>query len=493
MPETPPVTPPRTVTLEGTLIEKFGSANASAEFQKVIQGDIRQQFQEEQADRAGERNKYRTLSEKMFGKGKVTNIDMAMEEAIQMDSLIDQEVQKGSSMPDAVKAVTHLPEFQLKGLRLIKQEEFVRAKALQFGHALEENKFLKAKVLRELPLLEVDDQTQEMYKQAVSDAVHGRAKDLAMQKDGGSFIKLVHGFRGDMTQEGIKQIPQEALHAPEIQGHIQKELIASLNYHSATVEKFGRDRDRYASLGIVNAAEINKLPEIQKLAKDRLVASLSYHSATVEDFGLDRDKYISLGIISAAEVNALPEIQTIAKDRLIESFRYHSADFAAFGVYRDKFVKLGIIDAETANKLPEIQRIAKERLIESLRYYSAAVEDFGKDRDALASLGVVNAAEVNRLPEIQQLAKERILQSLQYYTADLEAFNKDRMKYVELGIVDLRTINSWPEIQKLARERIIESKRYYTADIDAFNRDRDTFVRFGIFDQPTINSWPEMA
>jgi hypothetical protein len=447
----------------------------------------------EQDERAGERNKYRTLAQKLFGQGKVSGIDMAMEEAMKMDSLIDQEVSKGSSMSDAVQAVSHLPEFQLKGLRLIKQEEFVRAKALQFGHALEENKFLKAKVLRELPLLEVDGQTQDMFKQAVSDVVHGRAKDLAVQKEGGNFVKLVHGFRGDMTQDGIKQIPQDALHAPEIQGPIQKELIASLNYHSVTVEDFGRDRDKYATLGIVSAAEINKLPEIQKLAKDRLVASLNYHSVAVEDFGVDRDKYVSLGIVSAAEINAFPEIQAIAKGRLVESFRYHSVDFAAFGDYRDKFVKLGIVDATTANKLPEIQKIAKERLIGSLRYHSVAVEDFGKDRDAIAKLGVVSAAEINRLPEIQQLARERILQSLQYHTVDLEAFNADRMKYVNLGVVDLKTINSWPEVQKLARERIIASKRYHTFDIDAFNRDRDTFVRFGIFDMPTINSWPEMT
>ncbi|PIY65853.1 hypothetical protein COY91_01820, partial [Candidatus Shapirobacteria bacterium CG_4_10_14_0_8_um_filter_39_15] len=188
---------------------------------------------------------------------------MAMEEAIRMDTLIDQKVEDGVFMTDAVKQVSALSEFKLKGLRNIQKEEYVRAKTLQFAHALEENQFLKAKVLRKLPQFEVDDATVEMYQDGVKSAINQRAGNLVALKDGDNFRKVVRGF-GDDIQRDRMQVDDEALKAPEIQGPIQKDLVASFKYHNTiSPEAFAKDRDRLVKMGIVDAGEINKLPEIQ--------------------------------------------------------------------------------------------------------------------------------------------------------------------------------------------------------------------------------------
>ena len=52
-------------------------------FEQISQ--TREKFEDEQKIRAKERNKYRTLGQKLFLKDKFSGIDMAVEEAIKMD------------------------------------------------------------------------------------------------------------------------------------------------------------------------------------------------------------------------------------------------------------------------------------------------------------------------------------------------------------------------------------------------------------------------
>lgn len=319
---------------------------------KPTRSPLLDQSLREQDERAGERNKYRTLAQKLFGQEKVSGVDMAMEEAMKMNSLIDQEVEKGTKMDEAVKTVSTLPEFKLKGLRNIKKEEYVRAKTLQFAHALEENKFLKAKVLRKLPQTEVDDATVEIYQNAVTSAINQRAGDLVNQKDGENFRKVIRGFGNDIQRERI-QVTDEALKTPEIQGPIQKDLVGSFKWHNTiSPESFAKERDRLVKMGIVDSTEINQLPEIQQVAKDRLVESFKWHN-TIDpnSFAKERDSFVALGVADKAEINGLAEIQKAAKEYLIASYNWHNTiSPEGFTKDRDAFVSLGIVKEETVNR-----------------------------------------------------------------------------------------------------------------------------------------------
>jgi|GEM_PF-2972457 len=367
---------------------------------KLSQSPILEQSLREQDERAGERNKYRSLAQKLFGQEKVIGIDMAMEEAMRMDTLIDQEVEEGETMSDAVKSASALPEFRLKGLRNIQKEEYLRAKALQFAHALEENKFLKAKILRKLPQFEVDDATVEMYQEAVTSAVNQRAGDLVTQKDGGNFRKVVRGFGDDIQRDRMK-VTDEELKAPEIQAPIQKDLVVSFKWHNTISPKaFAKDRDRLVKMGIVDTTEINELPEIQLVARDRLVKSFIWHNVISPDsFAKDRDGLVEIGVVKAIEINQLPEIQDAAKRYLIASFEYHN-----------------IIDPKA----------------------------FAKERDRLAAVGVIDVASFNQINEIRKKAKRVLVASFEYHnTIDPKAFAKDRKAFIDLGIVSEDTVNTW--------------------------------------------------
>lgn len=431
MPETPPLNQIR-----------VGQASAEQGKSLILDQSIR-----EQDERAGERNKYRTLAQKLFGKEKVAGVDMAMEEAMRMDTLIDGEVEKGTKVEEAVKDVSALPEFRLKGLRNIQKEEYVRAKTLQFAHALEENKLLKAKVLRKLPQLEVDDTTVEMYQDAVKSVINTRAGDLATQKDGEGFRKVIRGF-GDDIQRDRMAVTDEVLKAPEIQGPIQKDLVASFKRHNTiSPEAFAKDRDRLVEMGVVDVVEINQLPEIQQVAKDRLIESFMWHNIiSPEAFAKDRDGLVGIGLVKAEDVNLLPEIQQAANQKLVESFKWHNTiSPEVFAKERDSLAAIGVIDVSKVNQLDEIRQEARQRLIGSFRWHNTIdPKAFAKERDAFVALGVADLAEINNLGKIQQAAKEYLIASYRWHNIiSPEGFAKDKGAFIALGIVNENTVNSW--------------------------------------------------
>lgn len=422
---------------------------------------ISDQAVREQDERATERNKYRSLAQKLFGKGKVTGVDIAMEEAMRMNPLIDQEVESGATMEDAVKKVSALPEFKLKGRTNIQKEEYVRARVLQFAHALEENKFLKAKVLRVIPLLEVLDDRVEMYQDAVKSAINQRAGDLVKQKDGNNFRRIVRGFGGDVQRDRM-QVTDEELKTPEIQDPIRRDLVESFRYHTPfTPDKFAKERDKLVAMGIVEGAEINRLPEIKQIARDRLVGSFNYHVPfTPDTFVKERDALVKIGIMSAEVANQIPEIQEIAKQKIISSFRYHTPFTPdKFAQERDALVKAGVVNLADINQLPEIQTEAKAKLIASFRYHTPFTPNrFAEERDALIKLGIVKAADVNQLPEIQEEARKKLVASYKYHTPYTpQSFARERDALIALGLVDAKTVDVWLQEATASSESLVTS------------------------------------
>lgn len=429
---------------------KTGSATAP----EFSQSPILEQSLREQGERATERSKYRSLAQKLFREGKVTGIDMAIEEAMGMNILIDQKVEEGVSMSDAVKQVSMLPEFKLKGLRNIQKEEYVRAKALQFAHALEENKFLKAKVLRKLPQFEVDDATVEVYQDAVKTAINQHAGDLVREKDGKNFRRIVSGFAGDI-QRGRMQVTDEEIRAPEIQNPIREDLVESFRYHTPfTPDKFAQRRDKLVGMGIVDGAEINALPEIQQIARQKLTDSFSYHTPfTPGTFVEERDALVKIGIVSAEEVNSIPQIQETARQRMIDSFRYHTPYTPeTFAQERDALVKAGVVKEADMNKLPEIQEEAQKKLIASFEYHTPFTPNrFAEERDALIKIGIVKTEDISKVPEIQAEARKKLVASYRYHTPYTpESFAKERDALIALGIVDIETVETWIREANLA-------------------------------------------
>src|SRR3989344_311047 len=131
----------------------------------------RDQAQKEWEDRAKERNSYRKLWKKIFGVDKTGAMDIAAEQAMEMDEEIERLMQEGEakSVSEAVEIAARQKEFQPKSKDKIEKEEFLRPFVLQLGNVIENNDFSKAgAIISEVQFVKgVDDETRKAFKEIV--------------------------------------------------------------------------------------------------------------------------------------------------------------------------------------------------------------------------------------------------------------------------------------------------------------------------------------
>jgi hypothetical protein len=347
----------------------------------------RKKFEKEWEIRAKERNRYRTIWQKIFGREKTTAMDIAIEEALRMDAEIEALMREGkvASTTEAIEVIEKEGKFGLKGKERISKEEWARFRALQFAGALEKNDFGKAKEIVYRAGLEkgIDDESRQILKETIAPLITQKIIELVQAKDGRNFVRAFYelGNLHPITAEGLSQ---ENLQSPEIQGAIKESLILWMRVNP---EYFAEYRDKWVNAGFVkNKEELNTLREIQQIAKEKLIEWMRTNPVYFAEY---RDRWELLEIIDGQQMNQLPEIQKIAKEKLIEWMRTNPVYFAE---YRDRWERLEIIDGRQMNQLPEIQRIAREKLI---GWYKTNPRYFAEYRDKWASLGIINPEEAN--------------------------------------------------------------------------------------------------
>ena len=392
----------------------------------------REQFEQERDIRAEERSRYRTIWQKILGREKIGEMDIAVEEALRMDAEIETMMQEGkvASTTEAVEVIEKEGKFGLKGQERIGKEEWARFRTLQFGGALEENDFGKASeiVYQAGQEKKVDDENRQILEETIAPLITQKVAELIQAKDGRNFVRAFYelGRLQPITAEGLSQ---ENLQSPEIQGAIKENLISWMR---TDPEYFAKYRDKWANNGFVeNKEALNTLPEIQQIAKEELI---SWMNIDPEYFAKYRNKWEQSGIINGSEMNMLQEVQNIAKDKLIDWMR---TDPEYFAKYRDKWAQAGIIDAEALSSLPEIQGIAKEKLISWMR---TDPKYFAKYRDLWGNAGIIEVDEMNTLEEIQKIAREKLLS---WNRIDSRYFAKYRDIWAGLGIINAEEANGW--------------------------------------------------
>ena len=364
-------------------------------FEQINQ--TRGEVEEEQEFRAKERNSYRTIWQKIFGRERTGEMDIAVEEALLMDAEIEKQLREGkaASTTEAVENIEKEGQFGLKGKERISKEEWARLRALQFAGALEKNDFRKASdILYRVELeKEIDTNTRLILKEAIAPLVIKKITELVQDRDGENFVRAFDEFNR-LQLITAESLPAEALRSPEIQGAIKKHLISWMDYDPNV---FAKRRDEWEKAGIIDAKAMNQLPEIQKLAKGKLINSMDYDPNV---FAKRRDEWTKAGIIDAQEMNQLQEIQKLVKERLISTMKDEPHSFIG---RRDQWAKAGIISIEEANQLPEIQKLVKERLISTMK---DEPHSFVRRRDQWAKAGIITAEEANTWPEIIALRKK---------------------------------------------------------------------------------------
>jgi len=323
-------------------MEKF-EQQPNLEDAQAQTSQTREQFEQERDIRAKERNRYRTIWQKILGREKTGEMDIAVEEALRMDAEIETMMQEGkvASTTEAVEVIEKEGNFGLMGQERIGKEEWARFRTLQFGGALEENDFGKASeiVYQAGQEKKVDDENRQILEETIAPLITQKVAELIQAKDGRNFVRAFYelGRLQPITAEGLSQ---ENLQSPEIQGAIKENLISWMR---TDPEYFAKYRNKWEQAGIINGSEMNMLQEVQNIAKDKLI---SWMRIDPEYFAKYRDLWGNAGIIEVDEMNTLEEIQKIAREKLLSWNRIDSRYFAK---YRDIWAGLGIINAEEAN------------------------------------------------------------------------------------------------------------------------------------------------
>lgn len=161
--------------------------------EKFEQQSNREQFEQELDIRAKERDRYRTIWQKILGQKKTSGMDIAVEEALRMDAEIETMMQKGrvASTTEAVEAIEKEGKFGLKGQERIGKEEWSRFRTLQFGGALGKNDFGKASEIIYQAKWEkkVDGENRQILKETIAPLITQKVTELIQVKDGRNFVR----------------------------------------------------------------------------------------------------------------------------------------------------------------------------------------------------------------------------------------------------------------------------------------------------------------
>ena len=228
----------------------------------------RDQAQEEWEDRAKERNSYRDIWKKIFGVDKTGAMDIATEQAMEMDEEIEKLMQEreAKSVSEAVEIAARQKEFQPKSKEKIKKEEFLRPFVLQLGNVIENNDFSKAgAIISEVRFIKgVDDETRQVFKEIIKPIIDQKIIELIQSKDGENFVKAFLSFEELVKIEDLGTSKEE-LRVPEIFNAAKGDIIR--DFEISGVDSFVSKRDRMVEAGIVTEEEVENWPEIIELRK----------------------------------------------------------------------------------------------------------------------------------------------------------------------------------------------------------------------------------
>ncbi len=285
----------------------------------------RKQSEAENEVRAEERNKNRTLRDKLTFKNKVTGLEMAEEEARKMGEEAEKLAQseEASTLSEAIETLNTKEEFSLKGKERIEKEEYARAKALKVVEKLEAGDFEKAFHLLDsssMMATRYDEETRRLIREYVAPLIRARAIEDLKNKNGDDFLKLLEQLGNRMgpyslKAEDLKEIPPDVLKSPEIVAKVRDYLVESFK---SEPHVFDRVLERYVGLGFVTKEEIVRLPQIEEAARTRLMRCPLQQEVYTDSpgsqlkklfqeptFNLLKKRFTELGILSEAEIEQI--------------------------------------------------------------------------------------------------------------------------------------------------------------------------------------------
>lgn len=243
----------------------------------------------------------------------------------------------------------------------LKREEFAKYVNVKLQRLLDDGKIYQARnmvnyaytqVQKEAPNSLLADEDSDLIQEAVQPTIVKKLNELLAAKDVRFFSAFLElGFLTRFSVNDFAETAPDALHDPEFQTQIAKELAIQIAKHP---EIYCRVRDGLGLFGILDPEAMDSHPEIRKGVHEHLLSSARIQPAAYKESGLLLEKY---GLITFNEnIHQRPEIQAAFKELLLKYLKGSSPYL--YASLRKKLGNEGFIDENKMDQLPEVRTIA---------------------------------------------------------------------------------------------------------------------------------------
>lgn len=332
--------------------ETHPSSKETREFEQ-IRHDSEKQF----STRAGIRNEKRGLFSKIFGRNKTEGIDIAHEEALQANALIEKrQLQTQESSTESSRNILESREFQVKSKSQIENEEAARKLAPKVTEALERGDFaLARKEERNLKFSGSEEQQKArrgfevLFNQKVESAI--KSGDERAMKEIVETTPYIYKEIGlDMLSRMPKEIIQNKTLQREFEGSLSG-LIVNAHDPEASVKL----ANELINKGLMDIEKVHKVYG-SKEVQNQLSFSISGYVLNASDPEKaieNAQKFMRMGLMDKASVSAIlqsPDIQNKVKQD-VAGWVQNARNPQRAENELNRYLLLGIVTQEKAEQI----------------------------------------------------------------------------------------------------------------------------------------------
>lgn len=333
------------------ILKKINGETETKKDQKKIQEikekayfQSRNEYEEKQYNFAEEKNKCRTLAQKLFFKNKVSGMDIMIEEALKMDQEMEKLIANG-------KADTFTEAIQIleKGKKdTEKQDKYAELSALEIVRNLENGAISKASsiALNRMYGKEAIPEARGDIKKYIAPYVKEKIIYSIKNKNARGLVQLLKNDFGEYIKpEDLKEMPQDVLKSPEIMSEVNKEVISCFD-PKEIVDPKGKFEFRireYTRLGLITYEEAINLPGVRKKAEKEAISWFEFSEKPEVIKGV-WEKIEEMGVLKRKDITQLPAIKEEAKYKLESKLEYLGDKSLSFNELKDFYMENGIIN-----------------------------------------------------------------------------------------------------------------------------------------------------
>ena len=251
------------------------------------------------------RNENRSFVKKVFGAGKMSGVDIAHEEALRVNKLVDQKIEREGAETSAQASADEIlssTEFGRKDEATIKAEEFLRAKNPDIAKSIRGGDIASARsAFEKLSEKVKDDNEKRSLRKGFEKMVSDQVDTLVQSSDAPEMKRFV--LENRLEDVGIKNIalmPETVVYLPEI----QSKFIGKIKQEFGTKADYPQDAVRwvksFTEAGLMKPEAVQELfasPELQDRMKNKIKTEFGARGDYANDAKRWAQQYVASGLM----------------------------------------------------------------------------------------------------------------------------------------------------------------------------------------------------